>query len=234
LFSIFVVPIVQQPQQQQQQHPEYHAIFSWEKSKSPLCKFSNYNTMLEMIHHTWPDLKHKHLLVVEHKDFLLEVVDDESLNNLFENLGSTAYVELLVDTKCIGFSDYTTKPDLVEELLDCRICEDARFDLDRTIPDAKYLEETVVVRDELLRRIKLLDLRQASQYTMRELISPVLYGALSLVNFQNDNPMERVQLICERSPKKPITGFLAQIIVFIRKGSKLFLSLTGIRPLSNS
>jgi hypothetical protein len=154
--------------------------------------------MLEMIHQKWPVLKHKHLMVVKHKDCVHEVVDDESLQKIFMNLRSTTNVELFVDTKCIGFSDYTTKPDLVEELLNCRICEDARFDLDRTIPDAKYLEETVVVRDELLRRIKLLDLRQASQYTMRELISPVLYGALSLVNFQNDNPMERVQLICDK------------------------------------
>jgi hypothetical protein len=63
----------------------------------------------------------------------------------------------------------------------------------------KYHEETVVVREELPRRFKLLDLRQASEYTMREVISPVLYGALSLVDFQNDNPVERsVQLICEK------------------------------------
>lgn len=172
--------------------------------------------MLELIHQKWPDLKHKHLLVVKHKDFLLEVVDDESLNKLFENLGSTANVELLVDTKCIGFSDYT-KPDAVLELLNCRIIENAKFDLDMTISDEYYENETVVVRDELLRRVKLLDLRQASEYTMRELISPVLFGALSLVG---DDPSERVKLICEKiisgnSGQGPVDYILSYKSVYI-------------------
>jgi hypothetical protein len=33
---------------------------------------------------------------------------------------------------------------------------------------------------------------------MRELISPVLSGALSLVDFQNNHRLERVKLICEK------------------------------------
>jgi hypothetical protein len=185
-------------QQPPPQPPLYQAKFSWKQSKSPLYSFSNYETMLELIQQKWPYLKHKHLMVVKHKDWIFEVVDDESLQKLFNHLKSTANVELFVDTKCIGFSDYLSKSDLVKELLNCRSFHRSKFYFDETISADKYQAESVVVREELLRRFKLLDLRQASEYTMRELISPILYGALSLVDIQNDNPLERVQLICEK------------------------------------
>jgi hypothetical protein len=183
------------------QHPLYQAKFSWKHSKSPLESFSNYETMLEVIHQKWPDLKHKHLMVVKHKDWIFEVVDDESLQKLFNYLKSTSNVELFIDTKCIRFSDYLSKSDLVKELLNCRSFHRSKFYFDETISADKYQAETIVVREELLRRFKLLDLGQASEYcthTMRELIPPILYGALSLVDIQNDNPLERVQLICEK------------------------------------
>jgi hypothetical protein len=176
--------------------------------------------MLEAVLQIWPNLKHKHLMVIKHKDSPWEVVDDESLQKLFFDLGSTTNLELFVDTKCIGFSDYTSKTDLVEELLGCREFSKARFNFDHTIPDEKYLEETAVVREELLRRMKLLDLDQAYGSTMRELILPVLYGALSLVDFQNNNPSERVKLICEKqisgsSGQGPVDYILAYKSVYI-------------------
>ena len=153
--------------------------------------------MLGVIHQQWPDLKHKHSLVVKHKDDPVEVVDDESFNKLFSKLGSTN-VELSVDTKCLGFSDYASNRNLVEELLDCKIRDNVEFPSDETIPMEKYQEEVHVVCAELLRRLKFLDLHQASENTMRELISPVLIGALSLVESQNTDSSGMVKLICEK------------------------------------
>jgi hypothetical protein len=217
IFSRFSIFVVQQPPPQ----ALYSARFSWKQSKSSLYSFSNYDGMLGRIHQKWPVLKHKHLLVVTHKDSLLAVVDDESLNNLFVYLRSTGNiinVELFVDTKCIGFSDYSSKPELVLDLLKCKINEKAKFVADTTIPAEKYDYETVVVRNELLRRRKLLDLEQASEYTLRELISPVLFGALSLVD---DDPSEEgVKLICEKiisgnSGQGPVDYILSYKSVYI-------------------
>ena len=134
---------------------------------------------------------------MRHEDDPLEVVDDESFNKLFARLGYTN-LELSVDTKCFEFSDCASNPDFVEELLDCIIRDSIEFASDETIPLEKYQKEATVVCAELLRRRKFLDLRQASESSMRELISPVLLGALSLVESQNADSSGTVKLICAK------------------------------------
>jgi hypothetical protein len=101
--------------------------------------------------------------------------------------------------KSYGFSWYSTHHDVVLEKLRSSAMRVSEFGSDYTIKDERYDAVCDDVCAELLRRVRVLDLEQASEYTMRELISPVLIGALCLVDDYNDRKNEtKVRLICEK------------------------------------
>lgn len=179
--------------------------------------------MLKLLHEHWPVLKTKHNLVVGHKDAnQIKIVDDESLRNLFELIGNVSdNVHLYVDMKSQGFSWYAKHSVVALEKVNSSAMRVSEFASDSTISDDKYDVACASVCAELLRRARILDLEQSSEYTMRELISPVLIGALCLVDDTNGGKEEsRVRLICEKiisgsSGHGPVDYVLSYLNVYI-------------------
>lgn len=181
--------------------------------------------MLIRLHEQWPALKAKHSLVVGHKDFKdIKVVDDTSLRTLFQRIGPSADIHLYIDIKSHGYSWYAKHHDIALEKIQGSVMRDSEFASDSTIPDARYDAACEEVCAELHRRIRVLDLEQSSEYTMRELISPVLIGALCLVDDDNNGGNERrVRLICEKlisgtSGHGPVDYVLSYLNVYIVVG----------------
>ena len=173
------------------------------KNKTKPVSFGTHDEMLQFLHRQWPALKAKHDLVVEYRGQFgaVEVVDDSSLRELFNRIGGAggAAVNLHVNMNSHGFSWYAKHHAIALEKTHSSDVLESEFQLDNTISEMDYEAATDQVCHELLRRVRILDLQQASEYTMRELISPVLIGALCLVDDINERSMEtRVRLICEK------------------------------------
>jgi hypothetical protein len=82
--------------------------------------------------------------------------------------------------------------------------EDAAFDLPQGLTDASFEEQTNLVFHELIRRFCCYDTTDTSEMTMREFISPVLIGAMMMLETSTTRSTKEysVQLIAE----KTITG----------------------------
>lgn len=192
--------------------------------KSKPAHFSSYDEMLKFLHGQWPALKAKHDLVVGHKGptfKYIRVVDDSTLQDLFRLIGSLPDVHLYVDMKSHGFTWYAKHHDAALEKVHSSAMRESEFGLDHTIVDAEYDAAAELVCAELLRRVRVLDLEQSSEYPMRELISPVLVGALCLVDYHNGRSNEtKVRLICEKlisgtSGHGPVDYVLSYLNVYI-------------------
>ena len=170
--------------------------------KTTSIEFHDYDTMLSKLHETWPVLKAKHNLVIGHKNTTsIKIVDDQSLRAMFGMLGNASETHLYVDMKSQGFSWYAKHHDIAlssvhsSELL---ISEET-FVLDERIAEHEYDTAVDVLCSDLMDRIRVLDLEQSSEYSMRELISPVLVRALCLVDDFNRHTQDtKVRLICEK------------------------------------
>ena len=181
--------------------------------------------MLTFLHTYWPALKTKHDLVVKHKDFsTIMVVDDSSLQELFRLIGTLpVIIHLHVDMRSHGFSWYAKHHDDAIEKVhsSALLIRYSKFGLDHTITDAEYDAAAELVCTELLRRVRVLDLQQSSECTMRELISPVLVQALCLVDDHNGGRNEtKVRLICDKlisgtSGHGPVDYVLSYLNVYI-------------------
>ena len=175
------------------------ACFRWGKKKSRETTFTNFDDILTFLHEQWEALRSKHQLVVGCKGYATLVKDDESLDKLFTGLRGESHVELYVDSKSFGFSYYAKHKNLALARINCSELNmhEGVFDMDKTISDDQYVTMTDIVWADLMRRIRVLNLEQSSEYTMRELISPVLIGALCLVDDNKEFP-PTVNLICEK------------------------------------
>ena len=158
--------------------------------------------MLSQLHQHWPFLKTKHNLVLYHTNIKnISIVDDESLRAMFGKLGNISNIHFYVDTKSQDFSWYSKHHDTAlssvhssELLMSVEL-----FALDERIAEEKYDTAVDVFCSELFDRIRVLDLEQSTEYTMRELISPVLVRALCLVDdFHGHANKTKVRLICEK------------------------------------
>jgi hypothetical protein len=179
----------------------YSASFHLGKRTKSL-EFHDFDTMLIRLHDHWPVLKSKHNLVVGHKNFKdKKITNDLSLREMFGMLGNTKDVHFYVDMKSQGYSWYAKHHDAALERVHSTelLISDETFVLDESIPKQQYDNAVNVLCAELFDRIRVLDLEQSSEYTMRELISPVLVRALCLVDDINDHANEtKVRLICEK------------------------------------
>jgi len=98
-------------------------------------------------------------------------------------------ISLNVRSCCLGFSKYTqNKANLLLQVVGAKF-KDTDFipESDEKFPkydgDVCTLDDQVqIVQQELIRRIQKIPLQGASEYSKRELISPLLLGALFLVN----------------------------------------------------
>ena len=63
--------------------------------------------------------------------------------------------------------------------------------------DTLQAAETLIVCNELQRRVEYFDLEENSEYTMREFISPILLGALELYGKFNELKKSELKLVCE-------------------------------------
>jgi hypothetical protein len=201
----------------------YHAILHFGKSQAKSGPFTTFDELLIFLHTQWPGLKAKHNLSVGHKAMKdVKVINDETLRELFRRLGSALQdVHLYVDINSYGFSWYAKHPDAALECVKSSEVKQSTFNQDHTIADAAYAAAVDFVCPELLRRARVLDLVQSSEYTMRELISPILVGALCLVDDHNNNDDEtKVRLICEKlisgtSGHGPVDYVLSYMNVYI-------------------
>eukprot|EP00975_Prorocentrum_lima_P061145 12820122-Prorocentrum_lima.AAC.1 len=141
--------------------------------------FSTFDELLSFLHKKWPGLKVKHNLCVRHKTVKdAKVIDDETLHELFRRLGSEQQdIHLSVNIKSYGFSWYAKHPKEALECVQSPEVKQSTFSQDRSIADAAYAAAVDIVCQDLLRPVRVLDLQQSSEYTMRELISPILVGA---------------------------------------------------------
>ena len=183
----------------------YRACFDFAKKKRTF-EFHDFDTMLAGLHENWPVLKSKHNLVVGHKKHKdKKIIDDQSLREVLgmaaeENIN--AVVDLYVDMKSHGYSWYATHRD---EALDrirssnLLITEETFARDESIISDQQYNTAADVLCSDLFDRVRVLDLEQSTEYTMRELISPVLIRALCLVDDYNERAnTTKVRLICEK------------------------------------
>jgi hypothetical protein len=103
--------------------------------------------------------------------------------------------------------------------------------MDCTICDDQYDTACDGVLAELLRRVRVLDLDLSSEYTMRELISPVLIGALCLVDDHNKwENKSKMHLVCEKlisgvSGHGPVDYILSYLNVYIVIGEAKHMDL---------
>lgn len=182
--------------------------------------------MLSQLHEHWPVLKVKHDLVVVHNNFKdKKITNDQSLREIFESLlGNNSDIHLYVDMNSQGFSWYAKNPVIALERIhssEFLISEEA-FALDDIINEQQYDLAVNILCADLIDRIRVLDLEQSSEYTMRELISPILIRALCLVDdISNGKANEnKVRLICEKvvsgsSGHGPIDYVMSYLHVFI-------------------
>jgi len=98
-------------------------------------------------------------------------------------------ISLKIQSCCIGFSKYTkNKASLSLQIVGAKFKEtDFITESDEEFPkydgDVRTLDYQVqIVQQELIRRIQKIHLQGTSEYSKRELISPLLLGALFLVN----------------------------------------------------
>eukprot|EP01035_Chromulina_nebulosa_P027432 gene27432-36085_t len=183
--------------------PTYNALFHLGHRKKYI-QFNDFDTMLSQLHEHWPVLKVKHDLVVVHNNFKdKKITNDQSLREIFESLlGNNSDIHLYVDMNSQGFSWYAKNPVIALERIhssEFLISEEA-FALDDIINEQQYDLAVNILCADLIDRIRVLDLEQSSEYTMRELISPILIRALCLVDdISNGKANEnKVRLICEK------------------------------------
>lgn len=110
-------------------------------------------------------------------------------------------IALKLVSACIGFSKYTSKEEDALKAVHFRhssltIIEpnNAPFafsTMDEFISIPNNIYEVTYVQNDLNRRISAVNVVNASEYTMREFISPILISALRLV--------EGVTMMCEKS-----------------------------------
>lgn len=109
-------------------------------------------------------------------------------------------INLKLVSACFGFSNYKSKPHDATKAAhfkypDLTIIQsnDTPFittTFDALLQDKTVLAEATQVQIEIERRCSLIDMTAVSEYTMREFISPILIGALKLVN--------GVSMMCEK------------------------------------
>lgn len=169
--------------------------------KKKILLFQDYDSLLTILHTTWTELQSKKNLVVKHEKWSNEVVDDDTLFRLLNVVGHTN-LELIVDTKCKEFSHYGTHHQDALNILHIGLVEEINdlFQPDQTISDHLYDAEAARVYDEVMRRFRCYNMIQATEYTMREFISPVLIGALCLTSANNavSNKDTEVQIVAEK------------------------------------
>jgi len=179
----------------------YSATFHLGK-KTKSIEFHDFDTMLIRLHEHWPVLKAKHNLVVGHKNFDdMKITNDQSLRKMFGMLRNIKDIHLHVDMKSQGYSWYARHHDAALERVHSSqlLISEETFALDESISEQQYNTAVNALCEDLFDRIRVLDLEQSSEYTMRELISPVLVRALCIVDDFNDHANEtKVRLICEK------------------------------------
>ena len=197
--------------------------------------------MLSELHNKWPILQSKHNLVINNKAVRdLTITDDLSLKEMLQRLDINAGIQLYIHTKAKGFSWYANNPQIALEVIHCSPFQvhEIDFPLDSEISDEIYAEAISTLSNDLLDRIRVLDLAQASEYTMRELISPVLVRALCLVDSHRTQKtgkktgLDRVRLICDKqvsgsSGHGPIDYVMSYLNVLIVLGEAKHGDLYG-------
>jgi hypothetical protein len=128
-------------------------------------------------------------------DIELEIKSDHDLFGLNSN-----DITLKLVSACLGFSKYRSKEEDALKVVHFQHSSlttiEANNDpfsfstMEEFESNQSNLDEVVGVQQELHRRISVIDTTKASEYTMREFISPVLIGALRLV--------KGVSMMCEK------------------------------------
>lgn len=116
-------------------------------------------------------------------------------------LGNTD-IHLYVDMNSQGYSWYAKNPVIALERIHSSefLMSEEAFALDNIINEQQYDLAVNSLCADLIDRIRVLDLEQSSEYTMRELISPILIRALCLVGDINNGQANEnnVRLIFEK------------------------------------
>jgi hypothetical protein len=112
--------------------------------------------------------------------------------------------------------------------------EDAAFDLPQGLTDASFEEQTNLVFHELIRRFCCYDTTDTSEMTMREFISPVLIGAMMMLETSTTISTKEypVQLIAKktitgRQAKGPVDYVMSYKSVYIIVGEAKHQNLMG-------
>jgi len=159
------------------------ALVRFGKSNLENVGLSSFDSLITTLQKNWSALKYIAFVVVFEDDKLIESDDD------FRFFGGHSSISLKIKSFCIGFSKYTkNKGRLALQMVGAKFTEqDFIPESDEAFPiydgDVQMLDSQVqIVQQELIRRIQKIPLEKASEYSKRELISPLLLGALFLVN----------------------------------------------------
>eukprot|EP01035_Chromulina_nebulosa_P023617 gene23617-30624_t len=159
--------------------------------------------MLSRLHEHWPALKAKHNMFVSHEKFSCNrLTNDQSLKSMFDMFeNTTTDIHLYVNMNSQVYSWYAKHHDMALERIHSSelLIVNTTFALDESISEEKYDIAVNVLCADLFDRIRVLDLEHLSEYSMRDIISPILVRALCLVDDFNGHRNEtKVRLTCNK------------------------------------
>jgi hypothetical protein len=167
------------------------------------CYFTDFNDLVCILQAKWDDLLIADFIITTELDkvVLTDIVDFNTLQS------KQGVIPLTLEKLQKDFSSMTEKEVLIYIGSDVSsfgtLVRQNDTDFDVTSLSAEVREkvegESVIAAREVLRRVLALDLEQSCEYTMREVISPILIAAVHVMQHS-------VKLVCE----KEIEGTVAK------------------------
>jgi len=173
------------------------------KQSITIARFKTFEELCEKVQGRWKLLKYSDFDVMNKSSDMTVDIDGYLRDDLSENL------KLYIKRKSIGFSKFKHNEEVALSAIDSIFIQWSYIPVNDeifvTIPEnivssVDLMSETKEVVRDIMRRAETIDRRMASEYTMREFISPVLVGVIKLMlKYLKDHQMNTsLSLVCEK------------------------------------